>query len=299
MAQSDVDVLIDVKNFYFIGNYQQCINEAQKLKNLGPEQTLVRDVFMYRAFIALRKFTVVLDEVAANAPKSLQPLRLLAEFLSAPPGSKRDAVVEKLDKLVTAGFTSEDATEIVIAGMIYYHCGDYEGALRVLNQGDHLECSALTIQTLLAFDRVDLAKKELKNMQEKDEDATLTQLASGWVALATGGDKYQEAFYIVQEMVDKYGSTPLLLNMLAVCYIAQGKYTDADTSLQEALEKDPNSADALINLFMTSSFVGKAPEVSNRFLSQLKDAHPNHPFVQDYYKKESEFEMVAKIFSKA
>ncbi|ODM86740.1 Coatomer subunit epsilon [Orchesella cincta] len=81
------------------------------------------------------------------------------------------------------------------------------------------------------------------------------------------------------------------------CHIAQGKHSEAETALQESLDKDPNNADTLINMFYNSSFVGKSPEVSNRFFSQLKDANPNHPFVQDYYKKEAEFDRVSKMFS--
>ncbi|XP_006885933.1 PREDICTED: coatomer subunit epsilon isoform X3 [Elephantulus edwardii] len=235
-GSGEVDELFDVKNAFYIGSYQQCINEAQRVKPSSPERDVERDVFLYRAYLAQRKYGVVLDEIKPSSVPELQAVRMLAEYLASE--SQRDAVVAHLDREMSRNVDVTNTTFLLMAASIYLHDGNPDAALRALHQGDSLECSAMVVQILLKLDRLDLARKELKKMQDQDEDATLTQLATAWVNLAV----------------------------------------------------DSGHPETLINLIVLSQHLGKPPEVTNRYLSQLKDSHRSHPFIKEYQAKENDFD---------
>ena len=170
---------------------------------------------------------------------------------------------------------------------------------------------ALKIHILLGIHRVDLAKEELKVMQEKDEDSSLTQLASAWVNLHLGGQFYQEAVYIYQELLDKSSalsdddaveSSTTLLCGLAAAHMKLGNFEEAMKIVQRALKRNgvkvsekgvdwgavnarkPANVDLLVNLIACSQHLRKTGMV-DQCLKKLEamfvsEPNVNHPMKQ-------------------
>ncbi|EDL90673.1 coatomer protein complex, subunit epsilon (predicted), isoform CRA_a [Rattus norvegicus] len=155
-SSGEVDELFDVKNAFYIGSYQQCINEAQRVKLSSPEREVERDVFLYRAYLAQRKYGVVLDEIKPSSAPELQAVRMFAEYLASE--NRRDSIVLELDREMSRSVDVTNTTFLLMAASIYFHDQNPDAALRTLHQGDGLECTAMTIQILLKLDRLDLAR---------------------------------------------------------------------------------------------------------------------------------------------
>lgn len=270
---------------------------------------------MWRAYIAQQKHRVVLDGISPNDSSApcLQAIRHVAEYFSgASSTDKRNAVVRYFDEnLGTLPSIDDDNVDDDIiysniiwrlsAATVYYNEALYENALRVVHgalmlspSSPDLECLAMQLQCLLKINRLDIAKKTLARMQEKDDDATLTQLATAWVNIEQGGEKLQDAYYIFQDFCDKFVPTSLLLNGQAVCFIGQEKYEEADSVLRQSLDKEPNNLETLINLVALTQHYNTAgkpnEDVVNRYLSQIKDLHPTCQLAVDLERKEQDFD---------
>lgn len=284
--------LFDARNFYYIGNFLNCINTVVPEQSTGTPELLA---YAYYAYLAIDSGRLISGEIKENNPTALIAFRHVLDYIEKP--AKREEIVqyfvEKVQEQQQGTKTDDTNIWLIAAAIVFCREELYDNALKSLHGIDDLECMAVTIQCLLKLNRVDLAKQMLTKMQEKSDDATLTQLAQAWVGIALGGEHITEAYHIFQEFCDKYSPTPLLLNGKAVCHIGQEKYEDAEDVLKEALAKKHNDYDTLINMIVLSHLTGKGSEVANRYIEQLKQFYPDSSFVTDYSKKEDEFDRLS------
>lgn len=215
---------------------------------------------------------LVLSEISPDSPLDLQAVRLLASYLKSP-ATEKDYALTQASEWMEDPVAASNATALLISAIIFALDDNIENALKFCHSALNLELMALGVQLALKLDRVDVAERTLQSMSQIDDDATLTQLAAAWVGLHQGGSKVQEAFYIYQELGDKFSWTVRLHNGLAACQMRMGRWEDAEAELLQAFEKNAKDADTLGNLVVVSLHLGKSAQ---RYTTLLQGVAPTH-----------------------
>ncbi len=223
----------------------------------------------------------------------MKGVKLLAE-VELNSTSREGAIAQMTDWLSNSD--DGEASLKLFISMLYAAENNTKESLKIVLGSSNMEHQAMIVQLLIKMDRADLAQKTLQKMKATDEDSTLTQLASAWVHIATG--KPLEACYIYDELSDKHGPSPMLLNGLAGAKMHCGEYAEAETLLQESLSKSAGDAETLANLIVVSQHLRRSEDVINRYVKQLQSKHPQHQLVEALATFEGAFDRVAATMAK-
>ncbi|KAI1641275.1 coatomer epsilon subunit-domain-containing protein [Biscogniauxia mediterranea] len=280
--------LINIHNHFHQGQYQEVVGFDTSA--LSPENALPAKVLAFRARIALGQAQDVLAEVQGASEPELTAVRALAELSLG----NTDAAVKAIEELASSA--GDNQTVQVLGGTVLGAAGKSEEAIALLSQhSGSLDAVALITQIHLQQHRTDLALKEVAGARKWAQDSLLVNLAESWVGLRLGGEKYQQAFYVFEELAQAPSTSSILsLVSQAVCELHLGRVEEAQSALEQAVQKQPDYAEAIANLLVLTVVVGKDPtELTN----SLKKVSPQHPFLTDLEEKSDLFDKAATKFS--
>ncbi|CCF35934.1 coatomer epsilon subunit [Colletotrichum higginsianum] len=280
--------LINIHNHFHQGQYQEVIDYDTSA--LSPENELPARVLVLRARIALGQTEDVLADVQGEKEPELVAIGALAESALG----KTDSAVKTIEKL--AASEGENTTVQIVGGTVLQAAGKSEEALALLSQHQgSLDAVALIVQIHLQQNRNDLALKEVTAARRWAQDSLLVNLAESWVGLRQGGDKYQQAFYVFEELAQAPATSSIAtLVSQAVAELHLGRTEEAQAALDQALAKDAGYAQAIANLLVLTVISGKDPK---EITEKLKAADPQHQFLADLEEKSAVFDKAATKYS--
>ncbi|KAJ4191385.1 hypothetical protein FALCPG4_009469 [Fusarium falciforme] len=280
--------LINIHNHFHQGQYQEVIDFDTS--SFSPDNALPARVLVLRARLALGQAEDVLADVKGESDPALEALGALAELSLG----KVDSAVKTVEKL--AASSADNTTVLIVGGTVLQAAGKSDEALALLTQHQgSLDAVALIVQIHLQQNRTDLALKEVSAARRWAQDSLLVNLAESWVGLRVGGEKYQQAFYVFEELAQAPSTSSVRsLVSQAVCELHLGRTEEAQAALDQALEKDASSADAIANLLVLNVISGNdAKELTEK----LKAADANHQFLADLEEKSALFDKAATKYS--
>ncbi|PNP43856.1 hypothetical protein TGAMA5MH_04139 [Trichoderma gamsii] len=280
--------LINIHTHFYQSQYQEVIDFDTS--SFSAENELPVRVLKLRARIALGQAEDVIADVAGEAVPDLEAVGALAEYTLG----KTDSALETIEKLASSA--ADNVTVQVVGGTVLQAAGKSEEALALLSQHQgSLDAVALIVQIHLQQNRTDLALKEVTAARRWAQDSLLVNLAEAWVGVRVGGEKYQQAFYVYEELAQGSStfSVPSLIAQ-AVCEIHLGRLEEAQSALQQAIEKDPKNAEGIANLLVLNSISGNN---TDELVESLKQANPNHQLLLDLEEKSSLFDKAAAKYS--
>ncbi|KKZ60492.1 hypothetical protein EMCG_04856 [[Emmonsia] crescens] len=280
--------LLNIHNAFHQGQYQVVVDFDTS--SFSPENNLTARILKLRAKIALGKADEALAEVEGEEDvPDLAAVKVLAQQVM---GDEAGAL-KSAEELVAKH--SENATTQVLIGTVLQAQGKSEDALSLLSKHQgNLEAVALTVQIHLQQNRTDLALKEVQAARRWAQDSLLVNLAESWVGLRVGGEKYQSAFYVFEELASVPNtSSPLSIVGQAVSELHLGRLPEAEVALQSALEKYPNDVQLIANSIVLNVLSGKD---ATELTSSLEKAQPDHPLLTDLAEKSAFFDAAASKY---
>ncbi|KAI5847813.1 coatomer epsilon subunit-domain-containing protein [Morchella snyderi] len=283
--------LLAMHTAFFSGQYQAVLDTDTS--TLSPSNALPARIYVLRSRIALGDAPSVISELESesNTP-DLAAVKAFAEYTT---GAK-DAAIAAVEALVESA--ADNATVQVLGAIVLQNEGRSDEALGLLsNHVNSLEAVALTVHLRLSQNRTDLALKEVQAAKRWAQDSLLVNLAEAYLGLRIGGEKYQSAYYVFEELAQApASSTCRTLVGQAVAELHLGRLEEAEVALQQALDKKADDADALANMLVLATIAGKDVDEWRAKL-EATEAAEAHPFLRELREKEELFERAAGKYS--
>lgn len=281
--------LINIHSAFHAGAHQTVLDFDTS--SFSASNSLPVRVLKLRSQIALGQAKAVSTELASEKTPDLLAIKLLADCEQG-----KDVVAEA--KSLAASQGQENLSVQLCTAMVLERAGETEAALDVLSkhQGS-LDAVALIVQIHLRQNRTDLAIKEAQRARKWAQDSLLVNIAESWVGMREGGEKYQSAFYVFEELATSSQSqSPHSLVAQAVSELHLGRLPEAEAALQQALAIDANSPDTIANLIVLNTLLGKREE-TQQFKTQLQSVAADHGALLDWKEKKEEFARAASKYS--